>query len=118
MTGTGWTGGRLRDVIFHDCRLDLANFRSSTMSSTSFENCNLKQADFQEADLRGATFDGCDLTGANFSKANMEGARLANCVLVAVNGVTSMSGASVASRDLVALAYSLAGALNINVVEE
>jgi hypothetical protein len=48
----------------------------------------------------------------------MDGTRLLNCVLVGVNGVMSMAGAAVASRDMVALAYSLAGAVGITVLEE
>nr|WP_226931506.1 pentapeptide repeat-containing protein [Parafrankia sp. CH37] len=118
MTGVAWTNGRLRDVIFRDCRLDLTRFRSTTAANVLFEGCNLKQADFQDADLRGVTFEDCDLTSAQFSGAKMDGARLLDCVLVGVNGVTSMAGAGVASRDMVALAYSLAGALGITVLDE
>lgn len=118
MTGISWTGGRLRDVTFRDCRLDLAGFRSTSAANVLFEGSNLKQADFQGADLRGVTFENCDLTGAQFSGADMNGTRLLNCVLVGVNGATSMAGAAVASRDMVALAYSLAGALGITVLDE
>ncbi|WP_242606961.1 pentapeptide repeat-containing protein [Protofrankia symbiont of Coriaria ruscifolia] len=117
MTGLGWVGGRLRDVTVDDCRLDLANFRGTKMTRTIFSGCNLKQADFQNADISGVIFEDCDLTGVTFSGANMEGTRIIDSALVGIRGVDSMRGAAVASRDLVALAYSLARALDINIID-
>jgi hypothetical protein len=58
-------------------------------------------------------FESCDLTGAQFSKAQMEGTRFADCTLDGINGVTSLNGAIVKSRDALSLTYSLAGALGI-----
>ncbi|MEU5944728.1 pentapeptide repeat-containing protein [Micromonospora sp. NPDC047465] len=115
MTGVHWINGALRDVTVSECRLDLSSFRFTDFSSVVFEGCNLTRADFQNADLSGARFTNCDLTGAQFSQATMEGTRFANCVLVGIGGVTSMGGAVVAHQDLVALSYTLAGALGIRI---
>ncbi len=75
----------------------------------------LTRADFQNADLTGARFVNCDLTGAQFSHAKMTGTRLTGCVLAHLGGVSSLAGATVSGADLVALTYTLAGALGINI---
>ena len=117
MTGLSWAEGSIREVTFDSCRMDLASFRFATLKNVVFSGCKLTRADFQEADLRGARFESCDLTGAQFSKAQMEGTRFSDCTLVGINGVTSLRGAIVSSRDALALTYSLAGALGI-VIED
>ncbi|MEJ3747463.1 pentapeptide repeat-containing protein [Actinomycetes bacterium KLBMP 9797] len=65
--------------------------------------------------MSGVQFTNCDLTGAQFSQATMEGTRFTNCVLAGVGGVTSFTGAIVASQDLVGLSYTLAAALGIQI---
>ena len=52
-----------------------------------------------------ARFEKCDLTGAQFSNAEMEGAYFSDCQLYGINGVTSMKGATVRSRDMAGLVY-------------
>jgi uncharacterized protein YjbI with pentapeptide repeats len=118
MTGMAWTQGRIRDTCMVDNRLDLSNFRSTSFANSVFSSCNMRMANFQDSDLRGATFRGCDLTGVQFSGSRMDGARFVDCVLDEVNGVASMAGALVATGDLVALAYSLANALGIQVSDD
>lgn len=118
MTGLSWAEGSVREVTFDTCRMDLASFRFSTLKGVVFTGCKLTQADFHEADLRGARFDSCDLTGAQFSKAQMEGTRFADCNLTGLNGVTSLKGATVQSRDALALTYAVAGALGITIEDD
>ncbi|MBE1491701.1 pentapeptide repeat-containing protein [Plantactinospora soyae] len=113
MTGVHWINGAVRDTTISQCRLDLSSFRFTDFHRVVFEDCNLARADFQNADLSGVRFTNCDLTGAQFSQAEMAGTRFANCVLAGIGGVTSMAGAVVAEQDLVALSYTLAGALGI-----
>jgi len=48
----------------------------------------------------------------------MEGTRFSGCTLDALNGVTSMKGSIIKSRDCMALAYSLAGALGIRIEDD
>jgi uncharacterized protein YjbI with pentapeptide repeats len=115
MLGLSWTEGGVRDASFEHCRMDLASFRFGTFKSVVFTECKLVQADFQEADLRGARFEQCDLTGAQFSKAQMEGTRFSDCDLAGINGVLSLKGSIVSSRDALALCYTLASALGITI---
>src|SRR5690606_20701218 len=115
MTGLHWIDGSLRDVTVAECRADLAVFRFTDFRQVRFEDCNLTRADFANADLSGAQFVNCDLTGAQFSQATMTGARFRGCTLVGIGGVTSMEGAIIAGQDLVALSYTLAAALGIQI---
>lgn len=115
MTGLHWIDGPLRNVVVSQCRADLSVFRFTNFHRTTFEDCNLSRADFQNADLRGAQFVGCDLSGAQFSQARLAGARFRNCVLDGIGGITSFAGARVAGQDLVALSYTLAAGLGIEI---
>lgn len=117
MTGLSWLDGQFRDVVFDQCRMDLASFRSTACDQVVFTGCRMEQADFGEADLRGARFEHCDLTGAQFEQARMSGARFAGCQLTGITGVTSFRGATISSDDLFALTYLLAGALGISIEE-
>jgi hypothetical protein len=45
----------------------------------------------------------------------MTGTRLRGCTLVGIGGVTSFDGAIIAGQDLVALSYTLAAALGIQI---
>ncbi len=117
LTGAEWTAGGLRDVAFHDCRIDLGGFRFTSFRDVAFVDCNLTGADFTGADLRRAEFTGCDLSGAQFSGTNCDGARFSRCELAGIGGVTSLKGATVAAHDLVALSHAFARALGITVVD-
>ncbi|MBG0823354.1 pentapeptide repeat-containing protein [Planomonospora sp. ID91781] len=115
LTGMSWSECVFRDVVFDACRMDLAGFRFSTFKNVVFRDCTMLEANFQNADLRGARFERCELTGAQFSNAQMEGVRFTDCALVRINGVTSLKGATITSRDAQGLVYSLAGAMGITI---
>lgn len=118
LTGFSWTNGVIRDVMFDDCRMNLAGFRFTKLKAVVvFKDCDLSRANFQNADLSGVRFTGCDLTGAQFSNATMTGTRIENCTLVDIVGVTSFGGAIIKSGDAMTLAYSLANALGITIEE-
>ena len=115
LTGLHWIDGVLRDVAFHECRMDLATFRFTSFKDVAFIDCNLTRADFTKADLRGAQFTGCDLTGAQFAQADCAGARLTRCELAGIANVTSLKGATLSAYDLAALSYAFAAALGITI---
>ncbi|WP_051113976.1 pentapeptide repeat-containing protein [Actinopolymorpha alba] len=112
-TGLRWIDGTLRDVVFGECRMDLAQFRFTTFKNVHFVDCHLRQGDFTNADLRGVVFSGCDLTGAQFAQAKLAGARFHHCVLDGIRSVTSLQGAIIDPTDLVSLSYAFADALGI-----
>jgi len=69
----------IKDVVFRDMNLMLAQFRFAEFKAVRFENCNLKGADFQNADLRGVVFAECDLSEAELSFANLKNADIRGC---------------------------------------
>jgi uncharacterized protein YjbI with pentapeptide repeats len=115
LTGLHWIDGALKDVSFHECRMDLAMFRFTSFKDVAFVDCNLSRVDFTNADLRGAQFTGCDLTGAQFAQADCAGTRFTRCDLAGVGNVTNLKGATLSAQDLVALSYVFAGALGITI---
>lgn len=115
MTGFTVTDGKLGDVTFDQCRLDLSGWRFTRFDNVSFTGCKLTGADFTNADLRGARFTGCDLTGAQFHQAKMEGAQVERCELEGIAGITSWRGALVHPDDLLALSYTMALGLGIKI---
>ncbi|GGJ90291.1 hypothetical protein GCM10010123_20120 [Pilimelia anulata] len=115
LTGLHWVDGGLRDVTIAECRVDLASFRFSSFSAVLFEDCVLTGADFTGAKLGGARFVGCDLTGARFPEAQLKGAEFSRCTLADIDGITNFAGAVIDSHDLIALSYTLAGALGIQI---
>lgn len=118
MTGLQWGGGTLRDVVVADCRADLSAFRFTSFQHVVFEGCHLTRADFHNADLTGAQFLDCDLTGAQFSHAKLAGTRFRNCTLAGIGGITSFAGAILADQDLIALSYTLAAGLGIQLEDD
>lgn len=118
LTGLHWLDGVLRDVTLRGCRIDLSVFRATKFGPVLFEDCNLTGADFTGADLTGVEFTRCDLTGAQFSAATMDGARLTACTLSGIGGVTSLSGATISTGDLITLSHTLAQALNITISDD
>jgi uncharacterized protein YjbI with pentapeptide repeats len=117
MTGSSWAECVFRDTTVDECRADLTTFRFSRFRRTVFRNCNLQGADFQHADLTGTSFEGCNLRNAKFSNAELAKTKFADCDLLGISGVTSFAGATIASNDLQSLAFSLAGALGITIVD-
>ncbi|QSB14689.1 pentapeptide repeat-containing protein [Natronosporangium hydrolyticum] len=118
ITGLQLHDGVLRDVLVTDCRADLTSWRFSSFTHVRFERCLLARADFSYARLGGVEFVDCDLTGAQFSHAEMTGARFRRCELAGIGGVTSFAGVTMSGQDLLALSYTLAGALGIELADD
>jgi uncharacterized protein YjbI with pentapeptide repeats len=118
MTGAQLTRGRLVDVVFHDCLLDLATFAGTTLERVLFDDCRLAQADFREALLRDVRFDRCDLEAADLTGLRIAGAELQGCTLDGLVGVERLRGAAMPWADVVGHAGLLATALGIRVLTD
>jgi uncharacterized protein YjbI with pentapeptide repeats len=118
LTGAEWTRGRLTDVVFRDCRIDLATFAGTTFDRVSFDGCLLGQAEFREALLRSVRFDHCDLSEADLSGVRIDGCELRSCTLDGLLGVDRLRGAAMPWADVVGHAGLLATALGIRVLGE
>ncbi len=100
LTGTVWTEGALKSVLFHECKMDFALLRMVRTELCVFEGCNLTDADFYGADLSGAVFRGCDLSRADFSQARLGGAEVRDCRLDGLRGVPAvMEGLKIGAED-------------------
>jgi uncharacterized protein YjbI with pentapeptide repeats len=117
LTGLAWVGCGVRDVVFADCRANLARFRMSTLRDVAFRDCDLTEASFQAATLNGVLFDNCRLTGAQFSQVKVVDARFKDCDLSGVGGVEDLRGATVSAADAQSLVWALASAFGIRIEE-
>jgi uncharacterized protein YjbI with pentapeptide repeats len=117
LTGAEWTRGRIADVVFRDCRIDLATFAGTTFERVAFDGCLLAQTDFREALLRSVRFDHCDLSEVDLTGLRIDGCELRSCTLDGVIAVERLRGAAMPWVDLVGNAGLLASALGIGVLE-
>lgn len=118
LTGLVWIDCGMRDVVFTDCRANLARFRMSTLRDVTFRDCDLTEASFQAATLNGVLFENCRLTGTQFSQAKIIDARFSDCDLSGVGGVESLRGATVSAADAQSLVWALASAFGIRIEED
>lgn len=118
MTGFSWPEGKIRDVVFRGCRIDLAALRFATLQRVTFEDCVLREADFQEARFESVRFAGCDLTGATFQGARFERSELRRCRLDDLRGVDGLRGAALEWGDIVGLAGAFAAALGVRLLDD
>ena len=123
LRGCRLTGFDLRDssglhVLFADCRADLMSLRSARIEGAIFRDCVMTGADFSGADLRGARFERCDLSGVELREARLDGATLDGCRLAGVKGALALRGTRMRWDDVIELAPSFAGALEIELIED
>jgi uncharacterized protein YjbI with pentapeptide repeats len=118
LTGAQWTRGRITDVVFRDCRIDLATFAGTTFERVTFDGCVLAQADFGGALLRSVRFDHCDLTEADLGDVRIDGCELRSCTLDGLVAAERLRGAAMPWADVVGNAALLANALGIRLLED
>ena len=118
MTGVQWTRGLISDVVFRDCRIDLATFAGTTFERVRFEGCLLQQAEFREALLRSVRFEHCDLTEADLTGMRIDGCELRSCTLDGLAGAERLRGAAMPWGDIVGHAGLFASALGIRLLDE
>jgi len=116
MTGAQWTRGSIADVVFRDCRIDLATFAGTTFERVTFDDCLLMQADLREALLRDVRFDRCDLTEADLTGLRLDRVELHGCTLDGVTGLERLRGAAMPWADIVGNAGAFAAALGIRLL--
>jgi uncharacterized protein YjbI with pentapeptide repeats len=105
----------LRRVTFRNCKLDSVNFRDATLTDVTFEDCVLRDPDFATAKLTRVRFPGCTMTGATFTRATCASVDLRGASLGITAGYDALSGVTIDSLQLMALAPLLAHHLGIQV---
>jgi uncharacterized protein YjbI with pentapeptide repeats len=117
LTGASLAESRLTDVLFEDCRVDLAAFTGATLERVTFEACRMTQSDLQEVAGESVRLRACDLSECDLTSARFKRSELRRCELDGLRGIERLRGVGVAWEDLVGLAPALAAALGIRLLD-
>lgn len=108
-------GSNLMRVAFVGVRLDYVNLRGSTLAQVRLVDCRIGELDLGEADAAGITFEGCQVDRLVVTGATLKEVELTGADLEALEGVGSLSGATISQDQLTRLAPALAAHLGVKV---
>lgn len=117
---TGWDVNQVafEDVVFRNCKLDMANFRATKLKRVHFMNCVMAEADFLAAELTDVRFESCILEKVEFSHCKMKNVDFRSSQLIDISGWPDLAGSTINTVQLTAIAPYLAQAMKINVEDE
>ncbi len=115
MTGLDLSRSTIKDVIFEDCKLDMANFRYTKFARVRFINCTLLETDFQAAELVDVEFQTSHMEKVEFGHAKVSRVDVRSSQLFDIRGWQSLSGLIIDSTQLVSIAPQLALELGLRV---
>jgi uncharacterized protein YjbI with pentapeptide repeats len=108
-------GSLLRQVSFRGCKLHGVNFRGATLTDVTFQDCTLREVDFGGATLRRCQFPGSQLQQTDFSQVTLDEVDLRGAELGIIMTPGALSGATITTAQLTALAPLLAEHAGITV---
>ena len=117
LTGAEFAEAARRDVVFDECRIDLAGLRHARLERVVFRDCRMGECDFYGSTLKDVLFERCELREATFSEAKLERVELRGCDLAGVRGAEALRGARMPWNDVIenaALFASVAGIENVD----
>jgi uncharacterized protein YjbI with pentapeptide repeats len=117
LTGAELGESAITDVVFADCRLDLAGLRNATLERVVFRDCRMEECDFYAARLSDVLFERCTLRQATFSAVTLARVELRGCDLSGLRGAEHLSGARLPFQDALENATLFATALGIELVD-
>jgi uncharacterized protein YjbI with pentapeptide repeats len=117
LTGAELGESAITDVVFADCRLDLAGLRNATLERVIFRDCRMEECDFYAARLSDVLFERCTLRQATFSAVTLARVELRGCDLAGLRGAEHLSGARLPFQDALENATLFATALGIELVD-
>ena len=117
LTGAELGEATLTDVVFTDCRLDLAGLRNATLERVVFRDCRMEECDLYGARLTDVLFERCSLREATFSEVRLTRVELRGCDLAGLRGAEHLRGARVPFHDALEHAPLFATALGIDLVD-
>lgn len=115
MAGIDLSECTVKDVIFSGCRLDLANFRNTTLTRVQFIDCTLVETDFQNATLQHVSFAQSVLDKTEFSQVKATHLDFREAQLLEVRGWQYLKNAQLDNVQLMAVAPQLAAALGLKI---
>jgi len=116
LTGLQLPEGSFKDVVFEDCRLNLANFRNTTFERCIFRSCDLNEADFAAAKCVNVLFEDCQLIQTDFSNLSSTRLEFNGVSLSDIKGVGGLKGATLSQQNVAEIAPLLAGLLEMKVL--
>lgn len=117
LTGTELAEATLRDVVFDECRVDLAGLRHARLERVVFRDCRMGECDFYGATLKDVLFERCELREATFSALKLERVELRGCDLAGVRGAEALRGARMPWSDVIENAALFASVAGIEIVD-
>jgi uncharacterized protein YjbI with pentapeptide repeats len=117
LTGAELAESTLSDVVFMECRLDLAGLRRAKLDRVVFRDCRMAECDFYEASLTDVLFDHCELREATVSGVKLERVELHRCDLAGLRGVEALRGARMPWNDVVENGPLFAAALGLEIID-
>jgi uncharacterized protein YjbI with pentapeptide repeats len=117
LTGAALSEATLADVVFDDCRLDLATFRFAKLERVIFRDCLMTECDFYEASIKDVLFERCNLRESTLSSLKIERVELRGCELAGVQGVEALRTARISWNDVLGAAPLFAQALGIEILD-
>lgn len=118
MTGVDFSRSTIKDVIFEDCKLDMANFRFSKLTRVQFINCHLTETDFQAAELTDVEFQISHLEKVDFGQCKIKNVDARSSDLIDIRGWQYLRGLKIDSTQLVMVAPQLAAGLGIKIEDD
>ena len=113
LTGLQLPEANFKDVVFSNCKINLANFRSATFERCIFKDCDLTEADFAMAKCTMTLFDSCQLIKTDFSNAVNKRLEFISSPLHSINGLNGLKGSTIDQQNLIEIAPILASELGI-----
>lgn len=113
--GVGWDLNKsvLKNVVFKDCKLDMANFRFAKLTQVRFVDCSLAETDFQAAKLEHVEFQNCIFDRTEFAQSTIKDVDLRTSQLLEIKGWQSLQGVTIDQTQLITVAPQLAAALGL-----
>jgi len=104
---------KLHHVSFRDCKLDDANFRFASGSTSCSTAARSSKPTSPKRSFTSSALTGCDLRRAVFEKASLAGTRLSGSTLDGLRGAGSLRGVVVGTDQVLPLALGVFGDLGI-----
>ena len=117
LTGAELGESTIEDVVFADCRVDLASLRLAKLSRVRFERCRMEEIDLQGATLSSVLFLECALQRATWAGVTLTRTELRGCDLAGAVNPERLRGMRMPWADAVDAVAELAAAVGVEIVE-
>ncbi|WP_411277555.1 pentapeptide repeat-containing protein [Gaiella sp.] len=117
LTGVELAEAVISDVVFDECRVDLAGLRHAKLERVVFRDCRMSECDFYGSSLKDVLFERCELREATFSAVKLQRVELRGCDLGGLRGAEALRGVRMPWGDVIDNAGLFATALGIEIVD-